>query len=395
MNEVVIVGAVRTPIGSLGGEFASVSAVELGRTVIAALLERSGIAAEAIDEVIMGQVLQAGCGQNAARQAAVAAGLPQDVPAFTVNKVCGSGLKSIALAAGLIASGAAEVLIAGGMESMSRAPHLLDRARNGYPLGDGTLGDSILRDGLMDAFYDIHMGITAENIATQYAIGREEVDAFALASQQKTAAAIARGAFREEIVPVMVPQRRGEALPLSADEHPRPETSSESLARLKPAFCKEGVVTAGNCSGINDGAAAVLLMSANEAKRLGLKPLARIRGSASVGLDPRLMGLGPIRAVQKALKQAGMTSAQIDRFELNEAFAVQALAVVRELKLAEEKVNVNGGAIALGHPIGASGCRILVSLLYEMQRSGAQTGLAGLCIGGGQGIALVVDRMVA
>jgi acetyl-CoA C-acetyltransferase len=392
MREVVIVSAVRTPIGSLGGVFASLSAVELGRIVIEGILERSGVGKDAIDEVIMGQVLQAGCGQNGARQVAVNAGLPLAVPAYTVNKVCGSGLKSVSLGAAAIAMGEAEIVIAGGMESMSRAPHLLEKARSGYPLGDGTLADSILKDALTDAFYGIHMGITAENIASEYGVSREEADAFSVQSQQKAAMAIGQGRFRDEIVPVMVPQRKGEAVAVVDDEHPKPACSVESLARLKPAFKDGGVVTAGNSSGINDGAAAVMLMSGEEAKRRGIKPLAIIRSFASVGLDPRIMGLGPVGAVRKALVKAGMTLDEIDLFELNEAFAVQSLAVVKELGLGMNKVNVNGGAIALGHPVGASGTRILVTLLHEMVKRDARTGLAGLCIGGGQGIAMVVSR---
>jgi acetyl-CoA C-acetyltransferase len=392
MREVVIVAAVRTPIGCLGGSLASLSAVELGRIVIEGILERSGVGKDAIGEVIMGHVLQAGCGQNGARQASVNAGLPLAIPAYTVNKVCGSGLKSVSLGAAAIAMGEAEVVIAGGMESMSRTPHLLDRARSGYPLGNGTLEDCILKDALTDAFYGIHMGITAENVAFERGIRREEADEFSVSSQQKTARANELGRFRDEIVPVMVPQRKGEAVAVVDDEHPKPACSMESLARLKAAFQEGGVVTAGNSSGINDGAAAVMLMSGEEAKRRGIKPLATIRSFASVGLDPRIMGLGPVGAVRKAAAMAGMTLDEIDLFELNEAFAVQSIAVVKELGLDMNKVNVNGGAIALGHPVGASGTRILVTLLHEMGKRGARTGLAGLCVGGGQGIAMVVSK---
>lgn len=392
MREVVIVSAVRTPIGSLNGALASLSAADLGRMVIEAVLGRSRVEKDAVGEVIMGQVLQAGCGQNTARQAAVNAGLPLAVPAYTVNKVCGSGLKSVALGAAAIATGEAEVVIAGGMESMSRAPHLLERARSGYPLGNGTLDDCILKDALMDAFYGIHMGITAEKVASEYGISRTEADELSVFSQQKAATAIELGRFRDEIVPVMAPQRKGAAIAVVDDEHPKPACSMESLARLKPAFQEGGVVTAGNSSGINDGAAALMLMSGAEARRRGIKPLATIKGFASVGLDPRVMGLGPVGAVRKAVAQAGLTLAEIDLFELNEAFAVQSLAVAKELEVAMAKVNVNGGAIALGHPVGASGTRIVVTLLHEMEKRSARTGLAGLCIGGGQGIAMVVSK---
>ncbi len=392
MRNVVIVAAARTAVGSFSGALAAIPAVELGRTVIEAVIERSGIAKADIDEVILGQVLQGGCGQNPTRQAAIFAGLPETVPSYTVNKLCGSGLKTVALAALSIAAGEADAIIAGGMESMSQAPYILEQARGGYRLGNGTLVDAVIKDGLTDAFNDIHMGITAENIAARYNITREEADVFALESQQKAAKAILDGKFKAEIVPVSIKQRKGDPIIFDQDEYPKLDATLEGLTKLKAAFQKDGVVTAGNASGLNDGAAAVLLMSKESAEQKGIKPLARIVSYASVGLDPKVMGLGPVDAVRKALKKASLTIDDIELFELNEAFAVQSIGVNRELKIPVEKINVNGGAIALGHPIGASGARILVSLLHEMQKRDLKLGLATLCIGGGQGIAVIIER---
>ena len=392
MRTVVIVSAARTPVGSFGGSLASVSATQLGQIVISEVIRRAGVTSERIEEVIMGQILQAGCGQNPARQAAIGAGIPNHVPSYTVNKLCGSGLKSVALGALAIAAGEADMIVAGGMESMSRAPYLLDKARNGYRMGNGILEDTLLKDALTDAFHEIHMGITAENIADQYRISREEADAFALQSQQKAAKALNEGIFKREIVPVAVPRKGGEPLLVSTDEYPRDDTTMESLAKLRPAFKEGGVVSAGNSSGINDGAAAVLLMEQGAAKKAGVQPLARVLGWGAVGVDPKIMGMGPVEAIRKALTRAGLTLDDIDLVELNEAFAVQSLAVIRELRLDSRKVNVHGGAIALGHPVGASGTRILVTLVHEMERSGLRRGLAALCIGGGQGIAMIVER---
>lgn len=392
MRNVVIASAVRTPIGSFSGSLASVSAVQLGRLVISEVIRRAGVPGERIEEVIMGQILQAGCGQNPARQAAIGSGIPDHVPSFTVNKLCGSGLKSVALGALAIAAGEADMIVAGGMENMSRAPYLLDKARSGYRMGNGILEDSILKDALTDAFYGIHMGITAENIADQYRISREEADAFALQSQQKGAKALSEGLFSREIVPVSIPGRLGEVIMVADDEYPRRDTTMESLAKLRPAFKEDGVVTAGNSSGINDGAAALLLMEQRAAEKAGIRPLARVIGWGTVGVDPRIMGMGPVEAIRKALLKAGLKLDDIDLVELNEAFAVQSLAVIRELRLDSRKVNVNGGAIALGHPVGASGARVLVTLLHEMERNGLRRGLAALCIGGGQGIAMIVER---
>lgn len=392
MRTVVIASAARTPIGSFGGSLAEISAPRLGQLVIREVIRRAGVSAEQINEVIMGQLLQAGCGQNPARQAAVGAGIPDHVPSFTVNKLCGSGLKSVALAALAIAAGESDMVVAGGMESMSLAPHLLAGARSGYRMGNGVLEDSILGDALTDAFHGIHMGITAENIADQYRISREEADAFALQSQQKAAKALREGFFKREIVPVSLLGRRGEEVLAAEDEYLRTDTTMENLARLRPAFREGGTVTAGNSSGINDAAAAVLLMEEGLAKRAGVRPLARILGWGTAGVDPRIMGMGPVDATRKALAKAGLTLDDIDLVELNEAFAVQSLAVIRELRLDSRKVNVNGGAIALGHPVGASGARVLVTLLHEMERSDVRCGLAALCIGGGQGIAMVVER---
>ena len=392
MREVVIVSAVRTPIGSFGGTLAQIPAVELGALVIKEALRRAGVNPNQVDEVIMGNVLQAGLGQNPARQAAIKAGIPQEIPSWTLNKLCGSGLKSVESAAQAIMTGDAEIIVAGGMESMSMAPYLLEKARTGYRLGNGTMIDTILRDGLMDAFDDIHMGITAENIAEQFRISREEQDAYAVLSQNRAEAAIKAGIFDEEIVPVLIPQRKGEPVVFNKDEYPKYGTTLESLTKLRSAFQKEGTVTAGNASGINDGAAAVVVMSKEKALELGLQPLASIVSFASAGVDPRIMGTGPIPASRKALSKAGLTIEDIDLVEANEAFASQTIAVARELQLNTDKTNVNGGALALGHPIGASGTRILVTLLYEMKRKEVKRGLATLCIGGGQGTAMVVER---
>ena len=393
MEEVVIVSAVRTPIGSFLGSLAQTPAVDLGALVIKESLSRINLAPQFVDEVIMGNVLQAGLGQNPARQAAIKAGLPQEVPAFTVNKVCGSGLKSVGLAYQAIATGDADIVVAGGMENMSLAPYVLPKARTGYRMGHDTLIDSMIKDGLWCAFTDVHMGITAENIAEKYNITREEQDKFALQSQERAIKAIDEGKFKEEIVPVIIPQKKGEPLVFSTDEFPKRGTSLEKLAALKPAFKKDGTVTAGNASGINDGAAAVVVMSAKKAQELNIKPLAVIRGYAAAGVDPAYMGLGPIPATRKALKRANLTVSDLGLIEANEAFAAQALAVIKELELNPEITNVNGGAIALGHPIGASGARILVTLLYEMQKRNTKYGLATLCIGGGQGFALIVEKV--
>ncbi|WP_374358405.1 acetyl-CoA C-acetyltransferase [Chitinimonas sp.] len=392
MSEVVIVAALRTAIGSFGGSLAKVSAPELGATVIKALLEKTGVAADQISEVIMGNVLTAGLGQNPARQAVIKAGLPVEVPALTINQVCGSGLKAIHLAVQSIVSGDNEIVIAGGQENMNAAPHLLNNSRDGIRMGNGTLVDSMMYDGLTDVYNQYPMGMTAENIANKYAISRQEQDELALASQNKAEAAQKAGKFVDEIVPVLIPQRKGDPVAFASDEYIKHGTTMEALAKLRPAFTKEGSVTAGNASGINDGAAAVMLMSADKAKALGLKPLARIAGYASSGVEPSIMGMGPVPATQRALARAGWTLDQIDLIEANEAFAAQALGVARELKWDWNKVNVNGGAIALGHPIGASGCRVLVTLVHEMNRRDAKRGLATLCIGGGMGVALCIER---
>lgn len=392
MQQVVIVAATRTPIGSFQGVLAMLSAVDLGTVVVKALLARSGVPADQVDEVILGQVLTAGCGQNPARQTALNAGLPYSVPALTINKVCGSGLKAIHLAVQAIRCGDAEVIIAGGQESMSQSPYLINGARAGLRLGHGQLIDSVIQDGLWDAFNDYHMGITAENLAEKYAISRSEQDEFALRSQQKTQAAQQAGHFASEITPVEVPKPRGEPLRVALDEQPRADATLESLARLRPAFRQDGTVTAGNASSINDGAAAVLLMSAAKAAELRLPVLARIAGYAASGVDPAIMGIGPVPAARRCLANAGWSLSEVDLIEANEAFAAQALAVGCELEWDSARVNVNGGAIALGHPIGASGCRILVTLLHEMQRREVNKGLAMLCIGGGQGVALAVER---
>ena len=390
VQDAVIVSGVRTAIGIYGGGLAEVPAIKLGEICIRAALERADLKPSQVEEVIMGNVLQAGLGQNPARQAAVNAGLPVEVPAMTINKVCGSGLKAVALAAQAIKLGDAEIIVAGGMESMSRAPYLLEKARFGYRMGDGELVDSMIRDGLWDAFNQCHMGITAENICSDCHLTREELDEFALHSQQKAIQAIASGVFRDEIVPVEVPGRKGPTV-FETDQQPR-ETTAEGLAKLRPAFKKDGMVTAGNSSGLNDGGAAVVVMSAKKAQELGLKPMARIRSYAAAGVDPRVMGLGPIPSSQRALEKAGLRVSDLDLIEANEAFAAQSVAVGKELGFDRSKLNVNGGAIALGHPIGASGTRVLITLLYEMQRRNAHYGLATLCIGGGQGVAMIVER---
>ena len=389
MEDAVIVSAVRTAVGTFGGAFVDVPATKLGAIAVEEALRRAG--AESADEVLLGNVLQAGLGQNAARQSAIGAGLAETVPSTTINKVCGSGLKTVALAAQAIRVGDADCVVAGGMENMSRAPYLVENARYGYRLGNGQLVDEMIRDGLWCAFDDCHMGSTAENIAREYEVSREDQDAFAAASQQKAEKAMTSGRFKDEIVAVPV-QRKKEQVLVDTDEHPRAGTTAESLAGLRPAFAKDGTVTAGNASGINDGAAAVVVMSASRATAAGRTPLARIRSYASAGVAPRVMGMGPVPAVKLALQKAGVELRDIDLFELNEAFAAQSVAVGRELAIPEDKLNVNGGAIALGHPIGASGTRVLVTLLHEMQKRDATLGVAALCIGGGQGIAMVLER---
>lgn len=391
MREVVIVSAVRTAIGRFMGALSNTPATELGAIVIKEAVERAGIKAEQVDEVIMGNVLQAGLGQGPARQAAIHAGLPVEVTSMTINKLCGSGLKAVHLAAQAIQTGDAEIVVAGGMENMSMAPYLMMDARSGYRMGNGKILDSMLVDGLNCSINSYHMGVTAENIAEQYQISKEEQDEFAAWSQQKTENAIKTGKFKKEIVPVVIPQRKGDPVIFDTDEFPRSGVTTENLAKLKPAFKKEGTVTAGNASGINDGAAALVLMSREKANELGIKPLAVIRGNGTAGVNPKIMGIGPVPATKKALNNAGLTIEDMDRIEANEAFAAQSLAVGRELQLPKDKLNVNGGAIALGHPIGASGARILVTLLHEMQDSNSRYGLATLCIGGGQGISTIVE----
>jgi acetyl-CoA C-acetyltransferase len=391
-TEIVIVSAARTAVGKFGGTLAKTPASELGAIVIKALLERSGVTGDQIGEVILGQVLQAGTGQNPARQAAIKSGLPQGVPAMTINKVCGSGLKAVMLAAQAIRDGDSEIIIAGGQESMSLAPHVLLGSREGQRMGDWKMIDSMISDGLWDVYNQYHMGVTAENVAKKYGVTREQQDALALASQQKAAAAQEAGRFKDEIVPVSIAQKKGEPIVFAADEFINKKTSAEALAGLRPAFDKAGSVTAGNASGLNDGAAAVLVMSAKTADKLGLQPLARIASYASTALDPAIMGMGPVSASKRALQRAGWKPADLDLLEINEAFAAQACAVHNEMGWDTSKVNVNGGAIAIGHPIGASGCRILVTLLHEMQRRGAKKGIASLCIGGGMGVALTVER---
>jgi len=392
MEDVVIVDAVRTAIGKFGGTLAGVPAYKLGARVIAALLERTGVDAARVDEVILGQVLTAGAGQNPARQAAIAAGLPVDVPAMTVNKVCGSGLKSVQLAVQAIRCGDAEIIVAGGQENMNMAPHVLPGSRTGVRMGEWKLIDSMINEGLWDIFNDYHMGCTAENLVDRYNLTREEQDAFSVESQQKAEAAQKANRFAEEIIPIEVPRSRQPALVFDTDEFPRHGTTVESLAKLKPAFRPDGTVTPGNASGINDGAAAVLVASARVARELGLQPLATIAAYSNAGVDPAYMGMGPVPATRRCLDKAGWSVGDLDLIEANEAFAAVSLAVGRELGFDPQKVNVNGGAIALGHPIGASGARILVTLLHEMRKRDVHRGLATLCIGGGQGVALAVER---
>ena len=392
MRDVVIVSAVRTPVGSFCGSLGQMTAAELGAIVIKEAIKRAGISPDQVDEVILGNVIQAGQGQNPARQASIKAGIPQEVPSWTLNKVCGSGIKSIVCAAQAIISEDADIVVAGGMESMSLAPYALPKARTGYRMGNGALVDTMINDGLMDAFDNIHMGITAENIAEQFGISREEQDSYAVSSQNRAETAIKAGKFEEEIVSVSIPQRKGDPIVVSQDEFPRFGATHDSVAKLKPAFKKDGTVTAGNASGINDGAAAVVVMAKEKAEELGIIPIAKITSWASAGVDPKIMGTGPIPASRKALKKAGLTIKDIDLVEANEAFASQTLEVAKELELDMEKTNVNGGAIALGHPVGASGTRIFVTLLHEMKRRNAHRGLATLCIGGGQGIAMIVER---
>ena len=391
-TDIVIVAAARTAVGKFGGSLAKTPAPELGAAVIKALLERSGLSGEQIGEVILGQVLTAGSGQNPARQSVIKSGLPHGVPAMTINKVCGSGLKAVMLAAQAIRDGDNEIIIAGGQENMSLAPHVLMGSRDGQRMGDWKMIDSMITDGLWDVYNQYHMGITAENVAKKYGITREQQDALALGSQMKAAAAQEAGRFKDEIVPFSIAQKKGDALVFSADEFINKKTSAEALGGLRPAFDKAGSVTAGNASGLNDGAAGVVLMSAAKAASLGLKPLARIASYASAGLDPSLMGMGPVPAARRALERAGWKPQDLDLLEINEAFAAQACAVHQEMGWDTAKVNVNGGAIAIGHPIGASGCRILVTLLHEMQRRDAKRGIASLCIGGGMGVALTVER---
>ncbi|MBS2969507.1 acetyl-CoA C-acetyltransferase [Metabacillus sp. KIGAM252] len=391
--EIVIVSAVRTALGSFGGALKGVSAPELGGIVIKDALERAGVPAEHVDEVIMGNVLQAGIGQNPARQAAMKAGLPEDIPSMTINKVCGSGLKAVHLAFQAIAAGEADVIVAGGMENMSQAPYLIKGARDGFRMGDQKLVDSLTSDGLTCVFNNYHMGMTAENLADQYSITREEQDQFAAESQGKAVRAIKEGTFKDEIVSVSIPQRKGNPVIFDTDEYPREGTTAEGLGKLRPAFKKDGSVTAGNASGINDGAAAVVVMSREKAEELGVKPLVKILANGNAGVDPSIMGIGPVKAVKKALERASVELSEIELIEANEAFAAQTLAVDKELHFNKEILNVNGGAIALGHPIGASGTRILVTLIHEMKRRGSKKGLATLCIGGGQGVATIVENV--
>lgn len=392
MTDVVIVDAVRTPIGAFGGALASLSASHMGALVIKALLERNKLSGDQVDEVILGQVLTAGAGQNPARQAVIEAGLPQECPAMTINKVCGSGLKAVQLAAQAIKCGDADVIIAGGQENMSASAHVLPKSRDGQRMGDWALRDTMIVDGLWDAFNDYHMGVTAENIARKYSFNREDQDAFAAASQQKAEQAQKDGLFADELIAVQVPQRKGDPIVVDSDEYPKHGTTAEGLAKLRPAFDREGTVTAGNASGLNDGAAALLVMSADKAKELGLTPLATIKAYSSAGVDPAIMGTGPVPASKKCLEKAGWSVADLDLIESNEAFAAQSMSVNHEMEWDMSKVNISGGAIALGHPIGASGARVLVTLLHGMKRTDAKRGLATLCIGGGQGVALAVER---
>ena len=392
MTDIVIVAATRTAIGKFGGALAKIPAPELGATVIRELLARAKLQPDQISEVILGQVLAAGSGQNPARQALIKAGLPAAIPAMTINKVCGSGLKAVMLAAQALRCGDAEIVIAGGQENMSAAPHVLPGSRDGFRMGDAKLVDTMIVDGLWDVFNQYHMGTTAENVAKQYGISRAQQDQFSVASQNKAEAAQKAGMFKDEIVPVMIPQRKGDPLAFAADEFIKAGTTLESISGLRPAFAKEGSVTAANASGINDGAAGVVVMSAERAAKLGLKPLAKIKAFASSGVDPSIMGMGPVSASRRCLEKAGWKPADLDLMEINEAFAAQACAVNKEMGWDTSKINVNGGAIALGHPIGASGCRVLVTLLYEMARRDAKKGLASLCIGGGMGVAMAVER---
>jgi acetyl-CoA C-acetyltransferase len=392
MREVVIVSAARTPIGSFGGSLAGLSAVELGTIAAKEAIKRAGIDPAMIDDVIVGNILSAGLGQNVARQVSIYSGVPETVTAMTINKLCGSGLRAVSMAAQFIMLGDADVILAGGTESMSNAPYLIPKARFGYRMGDGKVIDSMIHDGLTETFNNYHMGVTAENIAKRWNITREEQDAFAALSQQKTEAAQKSGVFKDEIAPVVIPQRKGDPVVVDTDEYPRHGTSIEKLAKLPPAFDKAGTVTAGNSSGINDGAAMLVVMSKEKADELGIKPLVTIKSYASVALDPTIMGYGPVPASRKALERIGYTVDQLDLVEANEAFASQSIAVVKDLGLNPEIVNVNGGAIALGHPIGASGARILTTLIYEMLRRDAKTGLATLCIGGGMGTSLIVEK---
>jgi acetyl-CoA C-acetyltransferase len=390
MEEAVIVSAVRTPVGSFGGQFKDVPATELGARAVSAALERAGITPEEVEEVVLGCVLTAGLGQNPARQVSIRAGIPKEVPATTINMVCGSGLKSVAIASQMIRAGDVEIVVAGGMENMSRAPYLVPAARFGARMGPAELVDSMVHDGLWDAFNDIHMGITAENLADQYEITREQQDEFAAASQRKAVEAVESGLFKDEIVPVEVPDRKGTRV-VDTDEHPRPGTTAEALAKLRAAFRKDGgTVTAGNASGVNDGAAAIVVMSARKAQEKGLESFGTVESYASVGVEPKIMGIGPVPAVRKALEKAGLQLGDVDVFELNEAFAAQSLAVIKELGVEQDRINPHGGAIALGHPIGASGGRILVTLLHELKRTNARRGVASLCVGGGQGQAAVI-----
>ena len=392
MREVVIVGAARTAIGTFGGALSKLSAVEMGTIAAKEAIKRAGIKSEIVEEVIIGNVLSAGLGQNVARQISIHAGISEEASALTINKVCGSGLRAVSMAAQFIMTGDAEVILAGGTESMSNAPYTLPGNRWGQRMGDGAVVDTMIKDGLWDAFNDYHMGITAENIAEQWNFTREEQDQFALRSQLRAEKAIKEGKFKEEIVPVVIPQRKGDPIIFDTDEYPKMGSTIEKLSKLKPAFKKDGTVTAGNASGINDGAVMFIVMSKDKAEELGLKPLVTIKSYASGGVDPKIMGYGPVPAVKKALLKAGMTVEDLDLVEANEAFAAQSLAVVKDLGLDAEKVNVNGGAIALGHPVGASGARILITLIYEMIKRDDKTGLATLCIGGGQGTAIIVER---
>ena len=392
MTDIVIAGALRTAIGKFGGTLAKTPAPELGATVIRALLERSGVKPEAISEVILGQVLTAGSGQNPARQALIRAGLPHAIPAMTIIVVGGSGLKAVMLAAQAVRCGDADIVVAGGQENMSASPHVLPGSRDGFRMGDAKLVDTMIVDGLWDVYNQYHMGTTAENVAKKYEISRKQQDEFAVASQNKAEAAQKAGRFNDEIVPVMIAQRKGDPVAFAQDEFPKAGTTLDSVAGLRPAFAKDGSVTAANASGLNDGAAAVLVMTAERAKSLGLAPLARIHAFATTGIDPAIMGMGPVPASRRCLEKAGWTPAQLDLMEINEAFAAQACAVNKEMGWDTSKINVNGGAIALGHPIGASGARVLVTLLHEMARRNAHKGLASLCIGGGMGVALAVER---